>query len=259
MWFISSPERLRRAARRCMRRAASPGSDGMTWAQYRSNMGDRLARLAKQLAEDTWRPKPPRLVEIEDFGGKRFTIVVPTVEERIVHRILREGVETVVEPGGLCSFVHGYRPHRNRVTAVRQAAELLRQNSFVFDADIEKVSAGGTVDSVIDSVARFISDGEFLLRVRRALNGLPEPLMPGSGIAPLLINLRLTPVDLAISHLKVVRFSDNYCLFAERASGAEAARERLLEALAVQGLRVAKKKCRMRAVPNPEDLFLICG
>ena len=196
---------------------------------------------------------------MSSYAGKRFEIVIPSVEERIVHRALRECVERVVEPDLLVDFVHGYRPCRNRVTAVRQAAALLLHANTVVDVDVAGASAGGTVDAAVASVARFISDGSFLLTLRHALQALPLPLAPGSGLSPLLLNLRLAPVDEKIADIAAVRFADNYCLFLNNVAHASAARARLVDALGEQGLAPSIEKSRLRHAPNPEDLFLLLG
>ena len=53
---------------------------------FRQGLRDRLAGLAGQLRDGTWRPGPPRLVEITAYTGKVFTALIPTVADRVVHR-----------------------------------------------------------------------------------------------------------------------------------------------------------------------------
>jgi hypothetical protein len=143
---------------------------------------------------------------------------------------------------------------------VRQASQLLNCGyRVVVDVDVAKVAAGGTSQETVDLVARWVSDGAFLLRLRRALDGLPEPLMPGGGLSPLLLNVRLAPVDAELGGLRVVRFADNYCIFCESQSEATTAYQGLIDALAQRRLKPAADKSGMRLDPNPEDLFLIAG
>lgn len=259
MGRLCDPRHLKRAARRCMRRAASPGADGVSWARYRRDLDRRLADLADRLRTDEWRPPPANVVYGETYTAKRFAFVVPTAEERVVHRALRDCIEPVVEANALADAVHGYRPRRNRVTAVRHAAALLERGPVVLDVDVASVSAGGTVDAAIDSLARVIADGQLLTRVRHVLDALPEPLTPGTGLAPLLVNLRLMPVDAALNGLAFVRFADNFCVFCADDQQAADASACVTDALAAQGLAPARGKSRVRHRPNPEDLFLIAG
>jgi RNA-directed DNA polymerase len=256
---LCDPRHLKRAARRCMRRSSSPGADGLSWARYRRDLDVRLADLAARLRADEWRPPPANVVFGQSYTAKRFRFVVPTVEERVVHRALRDCVEPVIEANALADAVHGYRPRRNRVTAVRHAAALLDRGPVVLDVDVASVSAGGTVDTVIDSLAYLIADGELLTRVRHVLNALPEPLTPGTGLAPLLVNLRLTPVDAALAGFAFVRFADNFCVFCADDQHAADASACVTDALTAEGLAPAPAKSRVRHRPNPEDLFLIAG
>jgi len=260
MPLLVDPRRLRRAARACMRRASAPGADGVSWAAYRKGLDGRLAELAQRLADGTWRPGPVRTVQLDTFTGKRMAAVIPTVEDRVVHRALRTCLDGVLESGALAGFVSGFRPRRNRVTAVGQAAAHLAQGCrWVADVDVARVSRGATVDEAVSWVAGCVQDGTFLKRVRTALAGLPEPMAPGGGLSPTLINLRLRPVDAALAELRVVRFCDNYCVFAESSAEASRAFTLVEGALAAAGLSPSLSKSRVRHGVNPEDLFLIGG
>lgn len=223
-------------------------------------MDARLATLTSRLADGTWRPGPVRSVELETFTGKRMRVAIPTVEDRVVHRALRACLDLVLESGALAEFVSGFRPRRNRVTAVAQAAvHQTRGCRWVADLDVADVSGGATVDEAVGWVAGVVQDGTFLDRVRVALAGLPEPVAPGGGLSPTLINLRLRPVDIALADLRVVRFCDNYCVFAASSAEASRAFARVEAALAAAGLCPSLTKSRIRHGVNPEDLFLIGG
>src|SRR5262249_62358535 len=115
------------------------------------------------------------------------------------------------------------------------------------------------VEEVVDWHAEHIHDGTFLARVRTALGGMPSPLAPGSGLAPLLINLRLSQVDTLVSGLPVVRFADNYAAFCATQAAAQQAFGVISDALLRYRLRPNEAKSRIRAEANIEDLFLIEG
>jgi len=95
--------------------------------------------------------------------------------------------------------------------------------------------------------------------VRRVLAALPEPMIPGTGLWPLLLNLRLSRVDGRLGRLALVRFADNYCAFAPDEHAARGAFAAVEAALGFEGLRAHPTKSRVRARANPEDLFLIGG
>jgi RNA-directed DNA polymerase len=260
MSLLSGEPHLRRAARECMRRCSAPGADGMSWAQYRQGLPGRIAALSAELREGTWRPGPLRPVEITTYSGKRFSAVIPTAADRIVHRAMRAAIEPVLEERAFAGWVSGYRPGRNRITALRAATGCLQAGLVaVADVDVEQVAAGSTASEVTGWLAAYVSDGTFLARFRTALAVLSEPLMPGTGLSPLLLNLRLSRVDARLAGLAVVRFADNYCAFTASEAAAQAALTVIGDALAAEGLRPHPVKSRIRVAANAEDLFLIAG
>jgi hypothetical protein len=251
---------LHRAARECMRRRSAPGADGVTWADYRRGLSKRLKELSDRLFGGTWQPGPLRVVPVTAYTGKVFTVVVPTAEDRIVHRALRGAVEPLLEAAVFAPWVSGYRPGRNRITALRMASHHLgRGLRFVADLDVAKASDGAAVDQVVGWFACHVHDGTLLARLRTVFDGLPDPMVPGSGLAPLLINLRLSRVDARLGGLTVVRFADNYCVFTPTADAADVAFRAVAEALAAEGLQPHPTKSQVRTAANAEDLFLIAG
>ncbi|GAB3677649.1 hypothetical protein GCM10027597_18770 [Saccharopolyspora tripterygii] len=186
--------------------------------------------------------------------------VIPPVVDRLVHRAVRNAVEPVLEARAFDDWVSGYRPRRNRNTALRQAAEFLAGGyRCVTDIDAAKVSEGVGIDEAVGWFAEYVYDGTFLRLLHTVLTGLPNPVAPGSGLAPLLINLRLSQVDRKLSGLRVVRFADNYCAFVETVADAEGAFRCISDAMAAVRLEPNSTKSRIRRKSNAEDLFLIDG
>jgi len=260
MPLLYGERQLRRAARACMRRGSARGADGVSWADYRQGLPARIAALSASLREGTWRPGPLRTIQITTYAGKTFPAVIPTAEDRIVHRAMRAAIEPVLEALAFPGWVSGYRPGRNRVTALRAAmAHLNTGRTVVADVDVERVTEGPCTQDVISWLAAYVADGTFLARVRTALSVLPEPLVPGTGLAPILLNLRLSRVDAQLGGLAVVRFADNYCAFTTSQAQARAEFGVISAALAAEGMRPHPGKSRIRAAANAEDLFLIAG
>lgn len=261
MPYLVDTRHLLTAARLCMRRASAPGADGVSWADYRQGLRERLADLATRLRSGRWHPGPLHEVTITSYTGKVFAAVVPTVEDRIVHRAMRRALDPVLE-SVLSDWVSGYRRCRSRITALRQADRHLGSGlCWVADVDVEGASSGGTAEQLVDALAAQVSDGSFLAVFRSALAGLPSPLVPGSGLWPVTFQLRLMPVDNQLDGLAVVRFADNYAVFAQDEPAAHAAFGRIADALASVGLAPHPVKSRLRPPPlaNAEDLFLIDG
>jgi RNA-directed DNA polymerase len=259
MPLLSQPH-LRRALRQCGRRASAPGADGMTWQTLRRHADRLLPRLAQQLAEGTWRPGPVRAITIPTYTGKQMDTFVPTALDRVVHRALRNAIEPVLEAHAFQDWVSGFRPRRNRITALRHAIAYHEAGlRWAADLDIASVSDGAHLEEVIDWHAQHIKDGTFLARLRTALAALPHPIAPGSGLAPLLINLRLSQVDRNVAWLPIVRFADNYVAFASNHDEAHQAFHAISDALLGLRLYPNGAKSRIRADVHVEDLFLIGG
>ncbi len=240
-----------------MRRRSAPGPDRVSWKRYRADLTVNLQNLSEGLRDRTWRPSCVRFVQRTTFFGKSFTIAVPTVEDRIVHRALRNAISNVLEERVFCDFVSGFRPGRNRISALRYANQYLSCGSrWVVDIDAKEVSKGCSLEQVMNLLSQHIADGSILWAVKSALSGFPRPLFPGSGLAPLLINLRLTPVDMQLEDLAIVRFCDNYAGFAESYNAARAIYKRVEDTLSRHGLEVNEAKSAIREGPNLEDLFL---
>ncbi|MFF0147003.1 reverse transcriptase family protein [Amycolatopsis sulphurea] len=232
----------------------------MTWGDLRREAQTVLPQLAIELAEGTWQPGPVRDVPLSTYTGKQIHAFVPTVRDRLVHRALRNAIEPILEARAFRGWVSGFRPRRNRITSLRQAA-MYHQAGFRWaaDLDVASVSAGAIVDEVIDWHAEHIHDGALLARLRTALAAMPSPIAPGSGLAPMLINLRLSQVDKRVSGLRVVRFADNYVAFAGAREEAHEAFYAISDALLTLRLCPNEIKSRIREDVNVEDLFLIGG
>jgi RNA-directed DNA polymerase len=262
MPLLADPRRLADAARKCMRRASAPGSDGMSWFQYRQGFRGRLEDLAARLHTGVWEPGPLREVALTSYTGKTFQAVIPTVEDRVVHRAMRTILDLILDRDILPEWVSGYRPGRNRITALRlvdafQATGL----RWVADVDVAAASAGGDAGQLTDWLAVHVQDGSFLRLFRRAVAGLPAPVVPGSGLWPVLFQLRMAQVDAQLAGLSVVRFADNYVACADSQADASAAMATIMAALKAVGLQPNASKSRVREPrsAHPEDLFLIAG
>jgi len=225
-------------------------------------MRDRLVDLGHRLRTGAWEPGPLREVAIRAYPCKVFTAVVPTVEDRIVHRAMRAALDPILEASVLADWVSGFRPTRNRITALRQAeVHVAEGRAWVADIDVAAASEGGTVDELVAWLAEHVTDGSFLAVFRRVLTGLPAPLVPGSGLWPVMFHLRLAKVDAELGGLSVVRFADNYTAFTPDPRTAELAYDRITAALTTVRLRPSPRKSWLRPphLASPEDLFLIDG
>jgi RNA-directed DNA polymerase len=256
MPLVTDPARLKRAARELMRRGGSPGADGITWAQYRDGLDEKIAVLSGRLRDGTWNPGPVRTLTIPSWG-KTLPLAIPPAEDRIVHRAVRLAAEPALElTGAYPPWMYGWRPRAGRVEALSAAAaHLAAGRTWVADLDVAAATSGATRQDVMSWAARWISDGSFLGLVRLITASLPAPLSPGSGLTPMLTNLRLAQADQQLARLAVIRFTDNYTVFCASRREAGHAAEQVTEALAAAGLHPNQAKSKIWQ-PNPEDLYL---
>ena len=261
LWHkVANKERLKRAARQCMARRSSPGVDGVSWRMYREDFEHKLTCLEAELKEETWCPGPTRAVPITFFTGKDLVLHIPNVETRIVHRALRNAIEPCFEELRFRGWVSGFRKGRSRTTALRQANEYISKGlNSVADLDVASTSENVEMDEVVSWIADVVSDGSVLRLLKRCLNALPLPMALGSGLSPLIINVRLTRVDELLDNMPIVRFADNYCFFAPNAQEAREGFEIVDRALMARSLTYAPLKSSIRNNVNAEDLFLISG
>jgi len=244
---------LRRAARQCMGRLGGPGLDGMTWRQYRDGFRARIDALSCRLRNLSWHPSRTRNATLF-FADKNLDIVVPTVEDRIVHRAVRNVLEPLI--AHQCKpFVFGWVPRRPWRSAVQMAGRYLVTNRWTVDADVYRVTCGAAVEEVLEWLRPYTADVHLLRLVALILSSLPRPLAPGSGLTPMLTNLRLMPVDLALCAYRVVRYTDNYCIFTANSYDAHNTRAALDVALAALHLDVNEDKSCVRWNPDPNELF----
>lgn len=255
MPLVSDPARLKQSARRLMRHCGSPGADGITWTHYRQDLDARIAALSERLRTGIWEPGPVREVPIPSWG-KSLRLAIPTTGDRVVHRTMTHAVQPVLEATAYPAWMFGWRPRAGRVEALTAAAtHLSAGRTWVADLDVAAATSGATAGEAVDWCARWISDGSFLRLVRLITTGLPAPLSPGSGLTPMLTNLRLTQVDEQLGELAVIRFTDNYTAFCASRAEAEDAEDVITSALAAAGLRPSQAKSKVWQ-PNPEDLYL---
>jgi len=118
------------------RRPHSCGVDAVSVAAFEQQWEANLTELQRSLLDGTYRPLPPKWVEMGKPGGGKRTIGVLAVRDRIAQRAVQQMLEPLFEPHFLdCSF--GFRPGRSIEDAVhRVLCHHQAGCEWVFDADI---------------------------------------------------------------------------------------------------------------------------
>src|SRR5437016_1754571 len=78
----------------------SGGVDGQSLAAFQSQQGLQLARLEKELKEDTYRPQPvlQHPIPKRDKPGEYRMLGVPTIYDRVCQQALLNRLEPIFEP-----------------------------------------------------------------------------------------------------------------------------------------------------------------
>ena len=142
METICALENLTRAWRKVRanialtQRAHSSGVDEVSVAAFEQQWEANLAELQRSLKNGSYRPLPPRRVELSKPGGGKRVIGVLAVRDRIAQRATQQVLEPLFEPYFLdCSY--GFRPQRSVDDAIHRIMCYHQAGcEWVFDADI---------------------------------------------------------------------------------------------------------------------------
>ncbi len=230
---------LRAAWMRVRGRNGSAGVDKMSIEQFEKHADKRIARMSEQLREGKFEPRAVKRVWIPKGGGKLRPLGVPTIIDRVVQTSLRNAIEPIFERKfEPCSY--GFRPGRGCKDALREVTRLLKLGrTWVVDVDIEQYFDSIDRERLMMLVAEEIADGSVLRMIQQYLDqdvmeGMkrwrPEAGTPqGAVISPLLANIYLHPVDVAMRSegYAVIRYADDMVVMCTSRMEAERALGRL--------------------------------
>jgi RNA-directed DNA polymerase len=129
--LVCHPEVLAVAAERVRQNTGgcTAGIDGQTRKQINS---DLLTHLTDDLTHHRYRPQALRRVYIPKGKTGRRALGIPAIRDRIVQAAVAQVLETIYEPiFRNCSY--GFRPNRNPMQALRQAAQASASRGDVGD------------------------------------------------------------------------------------------------------------------------------
>jgi RNA-directed DNA polymerase len=140
--LISAPENLLSAWRSVRgnipkyRRKRASGPDGVSLAEFESDLTTQIKVLRDMLIKGRYQPSPPSYFSIPKSNGKQRVLAILSVRDRIAQRATQQVLEPLWEPDFLpCSF--GYRPGISLNQAISHVQTLRsQQNGWVVDGDI---------------------------------------------------------------------------------------------------------------------------
>jgi len=245
---------------------ASPGVDGMTWAEYGKGLRSRLEDLHERVHRGSYRAQPSRRTYIPKADGRMRPLGIAALEDKIVQQAVVWVLEAIYEEDFL-GFSYGFRPGRSQHNALDAVwvAIMQRKVNWVLDADVR-----GFFDSVSHEwaekfVAHRVGDQRVLRLISKWLKagvsedgqwsssvvGTPQ----GATVSPLLANVYLHYVlDLwvdawrkrrAQGEVYIVRFADDFVMGFQYREDAERFRNDLEDRMGRFGLQLNAEKTRL--------------
>lgn len=163
----TSVKRLVEAWEKVRRNNGTAGGDGLTIQAYSGNSAKRLADLSKRLRDGSFEPGPYRELHIPKRSGGSRRLMIPSLEDRIVHTAITQILVPLLEPAfEEASFA--YRPGRSVQQAVA-AIEKWRREGYehVIEADIVSYFDAVNHDKLLQTLSRHLpnsGDNERLLK-----------------------------------------------------------------------------------------------
>lgn len=198
--FAISKQAVVEAFQKVKAKQGGPGVDGVSIADFESELQDKLYVVWNRMSSGTYFPPPVKVVEIpKPHGGGVRRLGVPTVADRIAQRVVAAELEKVVE-AKFHDSSYGYRPGRSPLQAVEVCRERCFMRPWVLDCDIQGFFDNVPHDLIIKAVELNTDKPWVLLYIKRWLKaplqhldgtleqrdrGTPQ----GSAISPLLSNI----------------------------------------------------------------------
>lgn len=266
LWHhVCNTNRLRQAYL-ALKREASPGVDGQTWANYGQTLEANLNDLSERLRRGAYHALPVKRAYVPKPDGRERPIGITALEDKIVQRAAVEVLNAIYE-ADFQGFSYGFRPRRGQHDALDAVTVAIEQRkvSWVLDADIRGFFDTMDHDWIMRFIEHRIADRRVQRHVKKWLNAgvledgvwrqADEGVPQGGSISPLLANIYLHyALDLwvhwwrqhrARGEVVVVRYADDFIVGFERKDDADQFLEELKERLKKFNLELNEEKTRL--------------
>lgn len=276
-WFslmdkVYSRRNLEAAWKQVKRNRGAAGNDHISISKFQAEESKYLDNLGAELTSGSYQPRPVKRVMIPKPGTtERRPLGIPTVRDRIAQAAVRNVIEPIFEHR-FHEHSYGFRPGRSCKDALRRVNDLLRQGYlWVVDADINSYFDTIDHDILMEEVRKVVADGRVLSLLRAFLeqdimDGVAQwtPLRgspQGAVISPLLANIHLHPIDLALaaSGIEFVRYADDLVLLCKSETAAMNALELLQGLMQKRKLTLHPDKTRVVDALNDPKGFDFLG
>ena len=249
-----------------LRKEASAGVDGVTYAEYGVHARENLEQLHDRLVRGQYRAQPLRRVYIPKEEGTQRALSIPALEDKIVQRAVLALLTAIYEQDFLgCSY--GFRPGRSPQEALDEIGRVIcrRPVRYVLEADICAYFDTIVRSQLMELIEKRVRDGSILRLIGKWINaGVLEDgrllvtqtgVGQGQVISPLLANIYLHYVldewfeDVVKPRLRgeayEIRYADDFIFCFQYREDAERVLAVLRKRFEKYGLRLHPDKTRL--------------
>lgn len=185
-----------------LRKDASPGIDGITYAEYEKTAKKSIQSLYERLKEMRYSAQPLRRTYIPKEDGSKRPISIPSLEDKIVQKAAVRVLNAIYEQD-FYERSYGFRPGRGPQDALDEIGKVICRQPIacVLEADIRGYFDAIVRDQLMEMVGRRIGDGSMLRLIQKWIHtgviddGRLLTTKTGTGqgqtISPLLANVYL--------------------------------------------------------------------
>ena len=249
-----------------LKKQATPGIDGVTWAQYEGELEKNLQDLSSRLRRGAYHAKPVKRAYIPKADGRLRPIGITALEDKLVQRAVVQVLEPIYETDFM-GYSYGFRPGRGAHDALDALTVGItaRKVNWVLEADIRSFFDMIHHEWLVKFLKHRIADKRIIRQIQKWLKAgvlekgqvsIPERGTPqGGSISPLLANIYLHyAFDLWIQHWRktqsrgdvvVVRYADDFVLGFQYGHEAVQCEKDLRQRLSQFGVELHPEKTRL--------------
>ena len=237
------------------------GIDKESWKDFDKNPGRNLYVIWNRLASGSYHPQPVKEAEIPKKDGKKRTLGIPTIRDRIAQQVLKDIMEKKIDTL-FHEHSYGYRPLKNAHQAIEQVRQNCYKQDWVIDMDIKHFFDSVDHELMLKAVGHVLAEPWIQMYVKRWLEMPVETkagqIKPKAGkgtpqggvLSPLLANLYLhftldKWLEKHFPRVSFVRYADDMVLHCGSKAEAEAVLQAVRERLSSVKLQIKEEKTRI--------------
>jgi len=203
---VTKMETLLSAYKLVKKNNASGGVDGIRFEDIdKMGVEKYLFNLREELLNGEYLPQKMKNVKIPKANGKKRTLSIPTIKDRVVQAAMKLILEPIFE-ADFQEGSYGFRPKRSAHQAISHVSKAIWQDkTTVIDLDISSFFDNVRHHILLEKVAKRVSDPKVLHLLKLILKANGKKGIPQGGvISPLLANIYLNDVDKMLEKAKEV-------------------------------------------------------